>query len=162
MLYTSCRFSPSLTGITPSLLQSIYQLARSCQPVTGSKVVNDWLPTKVRGRGRSCQGRPLNGWGRSCACQSELCVTLGLHTLLHCSKTGANETHLSLRSAISLGAEVLFNGVHTHAPQPCVSFKKMTFFLCGTKIYKYWNNRLTNNSATSSGHRYTCQKGRPD
>lgn len=79
--------SLSLTGITPSLPQSIYQHARSCQPVTGSKVVNDWLPTKVRGRGRSCQDRPPNGWGRSCACQSELCLTLGLIILLHCSKT---------------------------------------------------------------------------
>lgn len=51
---------------------------------------------------------------------------------------GANETHLSLQSAISLGAEAVFNGMHTHAPQPCASLKKNDiFFLCGTKIYKY-------------------------
>lgn len=34
---------------------------------------------------------------------------------------GANETHLSLRSAISLGAEAVFNGVRTHAPPEQIS-----------------------------------------
>lgn len=102
---TSCRFSLSLTKITPSLPQSIYQVARSCQPVTGSKVVNDWLPAEVWGRGRSCQDRPLRGGGRSRACQSELCVTLGLATLLHCSKREERMSS-SYRCGQQLGSEV--------------------------------------------------------
>lgn len=78
MSFTPWLFSQWRTflKISPSLLQSIYQVARSCQAVA-------WQPTRgwliaVWGasRGRRCQDRPLRGKGSGRARQSELFMTL--------------------------------------------------------------------------------------
>lgn len=73
--------------ISQLLLQSIYQVVRSCQTVM-------WLRTRewqiaIRGtwRGRYCQDRPLHGKGSSRARQSELVMTLCHIMQLHCWKT---------------------------------------------------------------------------
>lgn len=83
----------------------------------------EWLIANQGAREREVLPRQAPEWLREKLCMSVRALRdLGAHHAAPLLQDrGAGATHLSLQSAISLGAGVVFNGVHTNAPLEQIS-----------------------------------------